>query len=219
MNLKTIFLLKLILCIGISAFSQTYVSQKSSYFDPETFDQIFVDGEKKIIIDSSKFSLTLPPNNVEFSGTFKREMSNSNDEGKSHEILKIDGGGLIDFGDDLIWVNLFATEFNNGYTFYLENWVEPTEEEKRIAKEESDKRVAENSHKTDIELFGKFTADCIKNKIIKIGMDEIAIPIILGQPNSINITETLTEISKQYVFDNQYVYTKNGKVTTIQTSK
>ena len=47
MNLRLIFLLKLMLCIGFSAFSQIYVSQKSSYSDQETYDEIFVDGEKK----------------------------------------------------------------------------------------------------------------------------------------------------------------------------
>jgi len=218
MNLKFIFLLKLTLYIGFSAFSQTYVSQKSSYSDPETYDEVFVDGENKIIIDGNKFFLTLPPNNVEFSGTFKREMSKPKN-GESHEILKIDGGGLIDFGDDLIWVNLYATDFNNGYTFFLDNWVEPTEEEKRITQEKIDKNVADELYKTHIEIYGKFTADCMKDGKVKIGMKAIVIPVIMGQPNSINETETANKISRQYVYDNQYIYSENGIVTTIQTSK
>ena len=217
MNFKLIILLNLF--IGFSAFSQIYVSQKSSYSDPETYNEIFVDGEKKIIIDGNKFYLTLPPNNVEFNGTFKRAMSKPNEKGESHEILKIDGGGLIDFGDDLIWVNLYATDFNNGYSFFLDNWIEPTEEEKRIVKEESDKRVAEDMYKFHIELYGKFTADCMKDGKVRIGMKAIVIPVILGQPNSINETETANKISRQYVYDNQYIYSENGIVTTIQTSR
>jgi len=202
---------------SVSSFSQTYISNKSSYSDPESYDEIFVEGEKKIVIVGNEFFLTLPPNDVKFSGTFKRGMSNSKN-GKSHEILKIDGGGLIDFGEDLIWVNLYATDFNNGYTFYLENFVEPTEEEKRISKERIDTKVADYVHQNNVEIFGKFTADCIKNRKIKIGMKEIAIPIILGDPNYINTIETTKIVSKQYVFENKYVYTENGKVVAIQIS-
>ena len=215
MKLKLTLLLTLLLCI--SAFSQTYISKKSSYSDPETYDEIFVDGEKKVIIDGNKFSITLPPDNVEFNGTFKREMSKSKD-GKSKEILKIDNGGLINISEDLIFVNLYATDFNNMYTFFLENYVEPTDEEKKIAKENLDKTVAENVHKTNIKIFGKFTAECIKDKKIRIGMKAVAIPIVLGQPNSINKTETQNKISEQYVYDYQYIYTENGIVTAIQTS-
>ena len=136
---------------------------------------------------------------MSLNATFKREISKDKD-GKSREILKIVGGGLVYIFEDLIWMSLYETDFNSAYAFFLDNY-----EENKIAKEKMDKKVAEEVHKSDIIIFGKFTANCIKDKKVKIGMNELAISIILGKPNKINTTETATKVYKQYVYDNQYV--------------
>ena len=68
-------------------------------------------------------------------------------------------------------------------------------------------------------MYGELTANCIRDKKIKPGMKEIGIILIKGQPNKINTTETEHTISNQYVYDEMYVYTENGIVTTIQTER
>lgn len=210
-------LLTLIFILGtFSLTAQTYISKKQSYYGDDPDKEIFVTGERKIIINENNFQIDLPDEPL-FKGTYTLT-TNVLQDGFKQLVYKIDGGGLFAVNKDNVFVNLYATH-DKGYVFYLDNYVEPTKEEKRIAKEEIDKKVALSLYKTHVKLFGEFTADCIKIKKVKPGMKEIAIVLILGQPNSINKTETMNSISKQYVYDNMYVYSDNGIVTTIQTEQ
>ncbi|MDP3445248.1 MAG: hypothetical protein Q8T08_20500, partial [Ignavibacteria bacterium] len=84
--------------------------------------------------------------------------------------------------------------------------------EKKKREIETEKSIFELNEK----IFGEFTAICIKEKQVKIGMWDEALPLILGTPKKINTTETANGISRQYVYYKMYIYSVNGKVTTIQ---
>lgn len=72
MFFRIIFIILILLSIHSIGLSQTFISQKQSYFDTKSHEEIFVDGERKVIINGNTFTMTLPPNNVEFKGKFKK---------------------------------------------------------------------------------------------------------------------------------------------------
>lgn len=214
-----------IICIffSLSTFSQTFVSKKQIVFD-EFHNEITSLTKKSIIIKDTLVTLELPNENI-FNGViylYDEVVDKNNFKSK---IYKINGGGVLTIGFDNIFVNFSAVN-NNAYVFYLENYIEPTKEEKeKIAteklkkKEELELKLLEKISAKLNEEFDDFTVNCIINKRVKVGMEEKDISLILGRANSINTTETEKTISKQYVYDTSYIYTENGFVTTIQYSK
>lgn len=208
---KITFLLYLFSSI---VFSQTFISNLQSYYDVEKSETIYIKDKRIIKIKVPNFSVELPDNS-ELKGTLTFWEDEIKD-GFKVKSYKIDGGGVIAVFRDNVFFNLSATH-DIAYSFYLDNFIEPTEEDKKIEKEERNRKVAESVYQTEVKIFGKLTADCIRNKRVKPGMKEVALPLILGQPNSINTTETLYGTTKQYVYDNKFVYVEKGIVTSIQT--
>ncbi len=213
--MKTKLTLLFALLLNLTIIAQTFISQKQSYFGDN--GKIIIEGERKVIIDGGKFSMLLP-NNTEFKGTLKFT-SEKIVNGFNQKIYNIDGDGLIVLNEDNVFANLYATRYETAITYFLENYVELTEEEKLKEKAERDRKVAEFSLKTDIKIFGELTAKCIQDKKVRPGMKEVALVLILGQPKSINKTETMDGVTKQYVYENKYIYTENGIVTTIQSEE
>lgn len=195
-------------------FSQTFISNMQSYYDVEKSETIYIKDKRIISINEPNFSVELPDNS-ELKGTltFWEEKIKDGFKVKSY---KIDGGGVIAVFKDNVFFNLHATQ-DIAYSFYLDNFIEPTEAEKKKEKEERNKKVAESIYQTHIKMFGRLTADCIRNVRVRPGMKEVALPLVLGHPNSINTTETLYSTTKQYVYDNKFVYVEKGIVTSIQT--
>lgn len=190
----------------VSAFSQTYVSEKQSFvfLEKETdYEKIF--NEKRIfIIDKNTYTIEMPDNKT-ITGKFKKVKLEKTNDNK----YEMEEGGFFQITNEKICMNLYSTDYKCIVNFYIGNGYEI--ETKRRAKD-----LIESSYQSHKKLFGDFTAQCIKEKKVKIGMKGIAIVLILGQPNEINETETENDISKQWVYENLYIYTDNGIVTVIQ---
>lgn len=76
-----------------------------------------------------------------------------------------------------------------------------------------------STYQENVKLYGKITADCIGDQKIRVGMREEALSLIkTDEWIKINMTETSSGVSKQYVYrNNKYVYVENGIVTAIQS--
>jgi hypothetical protein len=71
--------------------------------------------------------------------------------------------------------------------------------------------------KEKISFYGKEDYNKAKSGAVWVGMDEGLIYISWGRPDKVNKTESKYGVSKQFVYpDNKYIYTEDGKVTTIQ---
>lgn len=71
-----------------------------------------------------------------------------------------------------------------------------------------------NEYKGDEE-----TWDLITQGKIKIGMSEDNLKLSWGLPKKINETVVAGEVSKQFIYTDQYVYVANGKVISFQSSR
>ena len=213
--MKSKLILLIALFLNLSLLAQTFISQKQSFFGE--IGEGTTKKERKVIIDGEKFLIILP-DSTEFKGILKFD-SEKIINNFTQKVYKIDGGGIIVLNEDNVFANLYGTKYKSAITYYLDNFIEPTDEEKLREKLESDKKIAEDLFKIDVEIFGEITAKCIQDKKVRPGMKEVAIIPILGKPKSINKTETSNNISKQYVYENKFIYTKNGIVTTIQSEE
>jgi hypothetical protein len=58
---------------------------------------------------------------------------------------------------------------------------------------------------------------------LSVGMDEKYLPMVKGEPDKVNVTESAYGRRKQYVYErsrgNDYVYTVNGRVTSWQITE
>ncbi len=61
--------------------------------------------------------------------------------------------------------------------------------------------------------------DLITQTMVKIGFTEEELLLSLGKPNKINETLVSGILSKQYIYNNKYVYVDNGIVSSIQSSR
>jgi hypothetical protein len=217
MNIRLLLPSIISLFISSFIFSQTYESNKQSYFNKDSGEEIFVNGKSTLTIENNEFSVNLP-NDFQLNGTLKFSSKKTTGTGFIQKVYKIDGGGLIAINEDNLFLNLGATH-NTAYTLFLGNHIDPSEKEKKEKKERIEKAAEEFLYKSHTEIFGKLTADCIREGKVKPGMKEIAILLIKGQPLKINKTETSNSISNQYVYDKMYIYTVNRVVTTIQTEQ
>jgi len=185
--------------------AQKFISKRQHYITNDSEGE-YKDKPRVILITGNKFEIELP-NDIILKGTLTL-ISDETKAGKIINSFKTDKECILVVNEDNIFLNLFKTD-GIAYTFYLDNYIEPTEEEKQKTNEEIE-------YKLNVELYGKFTADCIKEGKVKPGMDGVAVLLILGTPEVINQTETENIISEQLVYDDMYVYLENGKVTAIQ---
>jgi hypothetical protein len=188
---------------------QNYESNKQSYLKGSETKFTPVTGRKLVTVDNNKLFAELPTG-----GTFNGTLKLSGDQvyhGKTGKKYELGDNDLMVVYDDEIFLNLMRHK-GIAITYYLTNYIEPNSEQQKL----NDKEAEEVGYKMDLELYGKFTADCIREKRVKVGMDLIGIEPILGEPIRINVTETTNSFSQQYVYPNMYIYTEMDKVTAIQ---
>jgi hypothetical protein len=188
----------------------TSVKQDYSFHTNDGNTEKIENKKRKIILTDSTFKIEMY-DNIVFSGNYEKTI----DE-KTKEVIYIIKGGLFQILDEKVFFNLMGTKYKCFISYWTNNKayeineVKKSKRETEFEKEEYDK---------DVKLFGKFAANCLKEKKIKIGLKKDFVIVILGRPLNKNITETKYNYSEQWVYDNKYVYFKNGIVTAIQTSE
>ncbi|MCK9627511.1 MAG: hypothetical protein M0R37_02840 [Bacteroidales bacterium] len=216
MKIKYLLTFAILMLLKMQSYGQTYISQKQSYYIDGK--EVFFQGEKKIILGDTL--IVEIPNHPTLYGNITFDESSLKDGYKTY---KIKGGGLILIFKDQIIANLFDTKYKIAITYFLpinEKGVLVTlQERKNIADKEYNK-IEEELHNQYIKLYGELTADCIKDRKLRIGMKDAAIMfVLLKRAININTTETATGIHKQFVYDKMYIYSENGIVTAIQTEE
>lgn len=58
--------------------------------------------------------------------------------------------------------------------------------------------------------------NAIKNRNVLIGMTPQEVELAWGRPRDINVSEGIWGVHEQWVYDDEYVYFENGKVSAIQ---
>ena len=189
-----------------SVFSQEYNSNKQSYllgYDTEFIDKVQL---KKVIIKENKIYAELPNGEIFNSDiTFNSTKINGLKQGKMYDVGE---SNILVVYEDEIFLNV------NGVvaaTYYLDNYSSNNKQEQ--AEQEQAKQYEYDLH---LKLYGKLTADCIRDKNIKIGMNYMGIFDILGEPNSTNTTETANGLKQQFVYSNMYIYSEGQFVIAIQ---
>lgn len=217
------FLITLMLhLVFIGLYSQSYISNKQSFNRDYSKDYIDYIGERIIVIKGNIIEIDLPnAENSKFIGKVNKKSETKNSYGVTGTVYYFEGGGLIVVYPDQIYANLSATFVKGGIQYFLPNYIEPTAEQKkeadRIAKIETEK----SKYDIDVKIYGKFTADCIRDQEIRAGMKEAALILIDSNIwEKINKIVTSSGVRKQYVYpNNKYVYVENGIVTAIQTEE
>lgn len=210
MRNKNVFLLSILLLTGFfNLKAQKYISNRQSYIASNSTESIFLDETRYILITGDNFEIELPDNKL-LKGTLTLKSDETKD-GRKIKIYETDKGCFLVINNGNIFLNLYKTN-DIAYTYYLDNYVEPPAKSDKEKQEE----IKEWEYNLNIELYGKFSADCIKEGKVKPGMAGTAVLEILGIPNTINQTETQNIIEEQLVYDDIYVYLKNSIVTAIQ---
>jgi hypothetical protein len=210
MKNRFVFLLIIFLLIEILDLkAQEYISNRQSYISDNSTESIFLNETRNIIISGNNFEIELPDNKL-IKGTLILK-SDEIKNGRNVKIYETDKGCILVINSDNIFLNLYKTN-DIAYTYYLENYVEPPAKSDL----EKQKEDEERKYNFNVELYGQFSADCIKEGEVKPGMTGTAVLKILGTPNTINQTETKNKITEQLVYDDVYVYLKNSIVTAIQ---
>ena len=81
------------------------------------------------------------------------------------------------------------------------------------------KKAKETEYKVNVEVYGKFTADCLKEGIIKPGMNGTAVLLVLGTPTDLIERETKSGFSSHLVYENMDVFIENNIVSSIVKRK
>ena len=196
-----------ILVFNCSINSQDYISNKQRYLLGYGTEFIEIEQQKKVTINGGNLVAELP-NGETFKSEiiFRKIQKNGLKEGKLYDAGE---SNILVVYHDEIFLNIngeIAT------TYLLTNYELNPEQEK--AKKAQGEKDAYESH---VEVYGKLTADCIKDKKIEIGMICMGVFDILGQPKSINTTETTNGLKQQFVYPNMNIYTEGKFVTAIQT--
>lgn len=195
-----------ILVFNCSINSQEYISNKQRYLLGYDAEFTTIEQQKKVTIDGNNIVAELPNGQV-----FKSEIKyvsikkNGLKEGKQYDA----GSNTLVVYQDEIFLNIRGEIVT---TYFLSNY-ELNPEQEKVLEEESKKIEYDNN----VKVYGKLTADCIKNKKIEIGMVYNGVFDILGQPKSINTTKTANGLKQQFVYPNMNIYTEGNLVTAIQT--
>lgn len=205
-------LLPILLLFSIATYAQEYVSHKQSFIEGNNTESTVTNQTRTITILGDRFKAELPDDNtIEGSLTLQ-----STDDNK--KVYKTDKGCILIVNDDNIFLNMYKTH-DIAYSFYLENHIEPTEEEKAAAKAEIERETEEYMYNVHVDLYGEFTANCMREGSVKPGMKREAVAAMLGTPEVINETETTNSIKEQWVYDDMYVYMEKGLVSAVQRRK
>jgi hypothetical protein len=207
--MKIVFTL-LLLVPFIVCQAQNYESNKQKYLKKSATEFIPINTHKIISISGDSLIAELPTGES-FNGTMKFS-GNQTSHGKTGKKFDLGDNDLMVVYEDEIFLNLTRHK-GIAITYYLTNYKEPNAEQQKQNKQEDD----EAEYKMNLKLYGKFTADCIKERKVKVGMNYMGVFDILGQPLKRNTTQTENSIKQQFVYDNMYIYTEFDKVTAIQT--
>jgi hypothetical protein len=188
----------------------TSVKQEYSFYINDESTEKIENKKRKIILTDSTFKIEMY-DNIIFSGNYEKTI----DE-KTKEVIYIIKGGLFQILDDRVFFNLLGTKYKGFISYWTNNKAYEINEIKESKRE---KEFEKEAYEKDVKLFGKLAANCLKEDKIKIGLKKDFVILILGRPLNKNITETKYNYSEQWVYDNKYVYFKNGIVTAIQTSE
>jgi hypothetical protein len=170
---------------------------------------VFKNNARVLIIENGFFDIELPKRG-KLTGSLTLE-SEEEINGFKKQVFKTDQDCILVIEENLIFLNLFRTD-DMAHTFFLENYIEPSESEKV-------KKAKESEYKVNLELWGKFTADCLKEGIIKPGMIGTAALLFLGTPSDLIEIETKSGIVSHLVYENMDVFIENNIVSSIVKRK
>lgn len=200
----------LLLSGSINLYAQKFISKSLLVSGNQSDEEIFMEEPRTLIISNNTYEIELPDKTV-----LKGKLTFTSSEildGKKVNIYNTEDGCPLVIGEDNIFFNLMRTH-NIAISYYLNNYIKPPEK----TEEEKQREFEKFEYEHNIDNYGKFSADCIKEGKVKIGMKGLAVLEILGIPNTINQTETENTLIEQLVYDTKYVYLTNGIVTTIQS--
>lgn len=203
---KLIVLILTALVFNCSINGQEYFSNKQSYLIGYGTEFIDIEQDKKVTINGGNLVAELP-NGETFKSDiiFRKIQKNGIKEGKLYDA----GENILVIYQDEIFLNIngeIAT------TYFLKNY-ELNSDQEKAEKAQGEKYTYE----LNIKLYGKLTADCIRDKKIEVGMNYMGIFDILGEPKSRNTTETANGLKQQFVYSNMNIYTEGEYVKAIQT--
>ncbi len=205
--MRTVLILTGLMFFGYNnLIAQKYISNRQSYMEGNSSKSIYLDETRYIRINGNQFEVELPDNSL-LKGTLTL-ISDETKDGKRIIVYKTDKGCILVINSDNIFLNLYKTN-DIAYTYYLDNYIEPTEKEKQEIKEKTEYEI-------HVKQYGKLSADCIKDGVIRIGMSGLAVLLVKGTPLAINQTETENLITEQLVYNDMYIYLENGTVSAIQ---
>lgn len=196
--------------------SQEFISHTQSYYSPEEHEDVYIHKTLKVSIDEGTYSVEWPDGQ-----TINGDLYLYNDtifEGKPVKMYLTDKKCPITVFHDHIFINFYRTH-DQYYVYHLDNYVFPTEAEKQKMKEQNIEAARKMEYEANVEIFGEFAADCIREGVVKSGLKEAVVILILGEPIRINNTVNRNLEVKQYVYEDRFIYFEDGVVSTIQRTK
>jgi hypothetical protein len=193
--------------------SQDFISHTQSYYSPKDHEDIYIHKTLRVSLTEDEYWLEWPDGQV-----LTGDLSLYSDTVLNGEPVKIyvtDKKCPISVFDDHIFVNFYRTH-DQYYVYHLDNYVFPTEEEKKKMKEENLKAAEKMEYEANVEMFGDFAADCIKEGVVKEGLREAVVVLIKGEPLRINKMVVRNLEVRQYVYEDMHIYVDNGVVSSIQ---
>jgi hypothetical protein len=202
--LKLTFLILFISPFNI-IFAQKFISNHQESIIGTRPAVVFKNNARVLIIENGFFDVELPKRG-RLTGSLTLE-SEEEINGFKKQVFKTDQDCILVIDENLIFLNLFRTD-DMAHTFFLENYVEPSESEKI-------KKAKETEYTVNVEVYGKFTADCMKEGTIKPGMNGTAVLLVLGTPIDLIERETKSGFSSHLVYENLDVFIENNIVSSI----
>lgn len=205
---KLLGIVLMMICFSNIVYSQKYESDRQDYMGDRFKDHKANNSHKIIFVKNDSLIADIYGSEVlKTKITFKE---NKDYHGKPGRIYNIQGGGIISIFTDEIFLNLASKDCAINY--YLINYKEPTPEQQVAI----DKENEQSAYELNVRLHGKMSADCVRNKTIKVGLSYTCIRDILGEPISEIITHTGTTITSRMDYSDFIIYTDMLKVTTFQ---
>lgn len=196
--------------------SQDFISHTQSYYSPKHHEDIYINKTLRISLTDDEYWLEWPDGQVLSGGLSLYSDTVLN--GEPVKIYVTDKKCPISVFNDHIFVNFYRTH-DQYYVYHLDNYIFPTEEEKKKMKEENLQAAEKMEYEANVELFGEFAADCIKQGVVKPGLTEAVVVLIKGEPIRINKMVVRNLEVRQFVYEDMYIYVDDGVVSSIQRSE
>lgn len=190
-------------------FAQKFISHHQESSIGTKPPVVIKNNTRVLIIENGFFDIELPKRG-RLTGSLTLE-SEEEINGFKKQVFKTDQDCILVIDENLIFLNLYRTD-DMAHTFFLENYIEPSESGKI-------KKAKETEYKVNVEVYGKFTADCLKEGIIKPGMNGTAVLLVLGTPTDLIERKTKSGFSSHLVYENMDVFIENNIVSSIVKRK